>query len=85
MACSYGFSLPSLNPVLVCEGMPKSMEVTSMAVAPNGRMLFAAAAGSRAAWGVCSEHEPLRLYAFALPSGGERGLAALEEQLHSYR
>ena len=82
MACSYGFSLPSLNPVLVCEGMPKSMEVTSMVVAPNGRMLFAAAVGSPS---YVREREPLRLYAFALPSGGERGLAALEEQLHSYR
>ena len=81
MACSYGFSLPSLFPVLVCEGMPKSMEmdVTSMVVAPNSRMLFAAAVGTT------SKREPLRLYAFALPSVGEQGLAALEEQLHSYR
>ena len=53
-----------------------------MMVAPNGRMLFAAAVGSPS---YVREREPLRLYAFALPSGGERGLAALEEQLHSYR
>ena len=81
----YGFSLPGLRPVLICDGMPKKMAVTAMAVAPNGRSLFAAAVGSAAWLGGSSAGMPLQLYAFALPPGGERGLAALEEQLHSYK
>ena len=77
----YGFSLPGLRPVLICDGMPtNNMAVTAMAVAPSGRLLFAATVGCR-----LYRDMPLQLYAFALPSGGERGLAALEEQLHSYK
>ena len=94
----YGFSLPGLHPVLICDGMPKNMAVAAMAVSPNGRSLFAAAVGSPAIirdgrWAAAAHDshssgfllKPLQLYAFALPPGGERGLAALEEQLHSYR